>query len=218
MKNNKNYGRTETDEAYAELMLNYMEDKYDTSFQIVEQIFPESGLNSGMLENVLVLKDPSGVTANAKARLGSPYDYYDDYVNACGADLIQRSMDLTALQQLGTARFYAVVNSKRVSEIDITPEGVASVTLVVNIPEPFSEEAMDQLYRVYEQICGAGYKTLYLIAWFTDGSPEFDQAVSNYRIYGKSDWKSYSGTVYAALKITTPGLSPEDFRAALINN
>lgn len=215
MKANDNYGRKENDQEYSELMLKYMEEKYNTTFQIVEYIFPKAGINSGMKENVVVVEDPSGVTANVKARLGAPYSYYDDYVNACGADQIQHSLDLSQLQKLGNARLYAVVNSKNMTDINITPEGVASITLVVNIPQQPTEHTMELLYDVYCQICNAGHQNIYLIAWFTDGSAEFDRAVDNYRIYGKSNWQDYSGTVYAALKITTPGLSYQDFCAAL---
>lgn len=218
MKTNTSHGRIETDQEYAELMLQYMEETYDTTFQIVESIFPKAGFNTGMKENVLVVEDSNGVIANAKARLGSPYKFYDDYLNSCAADQIQRSMDLENLLALGNARFYTVVKSKILSEINIAPEGVSSVTLVVNIPQQVTDEAMEQLYDVYCQICDAGYQTLYLIAWFTDGSAEFDQAVNNYRVYGKSDWKHYEGTVYAALKITEPDLPYEVFRNTLIEN
>lgn len=218
MKKDNNYGRKETDQQYAELMLKYMEEKHGTTFQAVEYIFPEAGINSGMQENVLVVEDSGGVTANVKARLSTPYSYYDDYVDACGADRIQRSLDLSGLQALGSARLYAVVNSKSATDISIAPGDVVSVTLVVNIPGEVTEEAVKQLYDAYCQICSAGYQKLYLIAWFTDGSAEFDQAVNNYRVYGKSSWKNYTGTVYAAMKVTTPNLSYEDFRNALTEN
>lgn len=218
MKTNKDRGRIERNQKYAQQMLAYMEEKYDTVFQVVEEIFPESGINTGMKENVLVVKDSNGVLANAKARLGSPDVFYDDYVYACGADRIQRSLDLSGLQELGNARVYGVFNAKHLSEISIAPEEVPSVTLVVNLPQQVTAEAMEQLYDAYSQICDAGYRKLYLIAWFTDGSAEFDQAVENYRIYGKSNWTDYSGTVYAALKITEPGLSYDDFQAALTEN
>lgn len=218
MNTNNNYGRKENDQDYAELMRTHMEEKYGTDFQIAECIFPEAGINSGMRENVVVLKDCNGVTANVKARVGTPYTYYDDYVDACGADRIESSLDLTGLRQAGNARLYAVVRSKTVDEIDISPEGVTSVTLVVNIPQQRTEETMQKLYDAYGQIVKAGYQKLYLIAWFTDGSAEFDQAVENYRVYGKSSWENYTGTVYAALKVTVPDLSYEDFCAALTEN
>lgn len=218
MNTNKNYGRNESDQDYAELMRTHMEEKYGTDFQIVEYIFPEAGINSGMRENVVVVKDGNGVTANVKARMGTPYTYYDDYVDACGADRIEKGLDFSSLQQVGNARLYAVVRSKTVDGIDISPDGVASVTLVVNIPQQYTGDAMQELYNAYGQIMAAGYQKLYLIAWFTDGSAEFDQAVENYRVYGKSSWENYSGTVYAALKVTTPNLSYEDFCATLTEN
>jgi len=218
MNINSNYGRNENNQEYAELMRIYMEETYSAEFQIVEYIFPEAGINSGMKENVVVLKDRDGVLANVKARMGTPYAYYDDYVDACGAHRIESRLDLSGLRQTGNAQLYAVVKTDAVADIDITPAGVTSVTLVVNIPHPQSQEAMQSLYDAYKQICNAGYGKLYLIAWFTDGSAEFDQAVENYRVYGKSSWKNYNGKVYAALKITDTGLSYEDFCAALIEN
>lgn len=211
-------GGNENHQEYAKLMLEYMEQKYATEFTVVEEIFPEAGFNTGMRENILVVADSNGVTANVRARLATPTNCYDDYVNACGANRIQSNLNLEGLQTLGNARLYAVVNTKRLSELNISPEGVASVTLVVHIPQQFREDAMEQLYDAYCQICDAGYQNLYLIAWFTDGAAEFDRAVDNYRVYGKSSWKDYSATVYAALKVTTPGLSYEDFRMKLIEN
>lgn len=217
--NTKNtYGRKEANQEYAELMLQYMEEKYETSFRIVEYIFPEGGINSGMRENVLVVEDSNGVIANAKARMSTPYSYYDDYVDACGATLICNQLDLSGLQALGNAELYAVVKSKTVADIDVTPVGVTSVTLVANIPQHVSADAMTQLYDAYYRICDAGYAKVYVIAWFTDGSAEFDQAVDNYRVYGKASWQNYTGTVYAALKVSDTKLSYEDFQGLLIEN
>lgn len=217
MRKPNNGGRTEDDQAYAELMLKYMEEKYDTNFLMEEYIFPKGGFNTGMRENVLVVKDLNGVTANARARLGAPYAFYDNYLHACGADLIQRNMDLSDLQKLGDAKYYAVVNGKQLSDISIAPEGIASVTLVVNIPQQVTEEALMQLYEAYCQMCDAGYPDSDLTACFSDGSAEFTQAVENYPIYGNSNWTGFSGTVYAVLKASGSDLSYEDFRAALIN-
>ena len=218
MNMSKTLGRTESDQEYAGLMQTYIESKYGVEFRVQEFIFPEAGINSGMQENVLVVQDPSGITANVSARMGTPYNYYDDYADALGAARIQSSLNLSELHKWGNAQLYAVMKTSDISKIDASAAGVSSVTLVVNIPQPYSEGAMQSLYNVYSQICDAGYQKLYLIAWFTDGSAEFDQAVNNYRIYGKSDWLNYSGTVHAALKITAAGLPYDDFVAALIVN
>lgn len=218
MNSNNTLGRKETDQQYAQLMLTHMEEKYGTTFQIVETIFPEAGINSGMRENVTVLRDSNGVTANVKARLSTPYSYYDDYVDACGAERIQQSLDFSSLQELGNARLYAVVDSRTLADIRTEPAHVTSVTLVVNIPGQVTEEALERLYNAYCSICDAGYRKLYVIAWFTDGAAEFDQAVENYRVYGKASWKNYTATVYASLKVTTPGLSFREFRDTLIEN
>ena len=218
MRRNRDSVNKPNEQEYTEQMRKYMEDAYDTTFTVVETIFPKSGFNTGMLENVVVLKDSQGVVTNVKARLGNPDAFYDDYANCLGAHKIQNNMDLAVLQEMGNARVYAVVRDKNIADISIAADNVSSVTLVVNIPCEPSEAAMECLYDAYGQLCEAGYQTLYLIAWFTDGDAEFDRAVENYRVYGKPDWSHYSGTVYAALKISAPDVSYEDFRAALIDN
>lgn len=218
MNMNKTLSRTENDQEYAQLMLNHMEATYGTSFQVVESIFPEAGINSGMSENVLTLQDPSGIITNVTAAMGTPYKFYDDYANALGAAQIRSTLYLSELQKWGNVQLYTSLKTRDISNIDASPSGVSSVTLVANIPQPHSEEAMKALYDVYCQICSAGYQKLYMIAWFTDGSAEFDRAVNNYRIHGKSDWLNYNGTVHAALKITVADLDYDDFQAALVEN
>jgi hypothetical protein len=74
------------------------------------------------------------------------------------------------------------------------------------------DRALEQLYRIYDSLRQKGYKKVYFLVGFTDGSPEFEKAINNYMVHGKSEWKDYSGKVFAELYVTDQTLSFDEFK------
>lgn len=211
MKANSNKSnRHETDQEYIQVMQNYIQEKYSVSFDVVEQILPQDGINTALKENVLVVQDTNGVIANVKARLGTPYDFYDDYVEARTAAEIQKEIDISVPS--GNAKIYVVVNDEDLENVDTSAKNIASLTFVSMITGNPNDDALERLYEIYEALQKKGYANVYFLVGFTDGSAEFKKAVENYMIYGKSKWTDYSGEVFAELYVTDGDLSFDAFK------
>ena len=205
---NKN-NRQENDQEYISLMKKYIQDKYSITVDVVEHIFPQDGINTALKENILVVKDSNGVIANIRARLSTPYNFYDDYVESCTAANIQAEIDLSFFDN---AKIYVVVNNANIEMIDTSPSNIDYLTFVSTVTGKPEDDILKDLYEVYDYLCQKGYENIGFLVGFTDGSSEFGKAVENYMIYGKSDWDSYSGEVYAELYVTDQGLSFEEFK------
>ena len=117
----KTPNRNESNIEYTNTMKTHMEEKYSTSFEVVDSIFPEGGFNTGMLQNIVTLKDSDGVRCNVKADLNSPYDFYDDYIESCTAFLIESKLDSKLLKS-EEARVYVSVEDDNINKADITLE------------------------------------------------------------------------------------------------
>lgn len=201
--------RNKIDSEYVVLMKDYIQDKYSITIDVAEQILPKDGFNTALKENILVVKDSNGVFANIKARLSSPYEFYDNYVESYTASIIQNKMNITVPK--GKAKIYVALRNCDFKNIDVSPSNVLSLTYVSAISEKPSDLCMERLYEVYSELQYQGYSNIYFLVGFTDGASEFDKAVENYMVHGKSEWEDYNGIVYADLTITDDGLSYDDF-------
>ena len=202
--------RKESDAEYIDMMKAYMEEKYSTSFEIVESILPGSGLNSGMEVNVLVLRDGNGRLTNVRAKYGTPYNFYDDYVQSCTAAKLLSEAGVT-YDHVDALGLNLVVRSESMESLDTSPENIPTLTVVAKVSEEPNMANMQSLYEIYEKICAGGYESVYFLVGFVEDSSDFDAAVENYTVHGKSKWEDYNGEFFAYLRTTDPGLSFADF-------
>lgn len=209
-KNSNKSNRQESDQEYILLMQNYIQDKYSITVDVVEQILPQDGINTALKENILVVRDSNGVISNVKARLSTPYEFYDDYVESHAAASIQNEIGVSVPS--GIAKIYVVVNNSDANNIDTSATNIASLTFVSTITGQPNDNSMECLYEIYNAIQQKGYSNVYFLVGFTDGSSEFEKAVENYMIFGKSEWKDYSGEVFAELYVTDNNLSYAEFK------
>ncbi len=209
-----NSTRKESDAEYLEMMKKYMEDKYSTTFDTVEYILPSSGVNTGMEINVLVLRDADGTITNVRAKFGTPYNYYDDYVKARTAAKILSEIDAPTdgIDEVG---LYVTVKNITADTVDVSPENINSITVVAKVSEEPTEANMKALYDVYKELCDKGYGKVYFLVGFVADSSDFDAAVKNYNLHGKSKWSDYTGEFFAHLHTTSTGLSFEEFKASI---
>lgn len=210
--NKKNLNRKESDEEYSMLMQEYMEKKYETKFDVVENIFPREGFNTGEKENIVVLKDSQGIQANVKAKHSTPYKFYDDYVESFVASKIEKDIDKTLFENV---KFYVTLKNKEINEVDISPNNVSSLTVIGRISKNTDENLYKELYDQYIQICEKRYDNIYFLIGFAPESEELDKAIDNYRIYGKSSWTEYDGDVKGFLKVMEPNVSYEKFISSI---
>lgn len=206
-----NNTRKESDAEYVEMMKDYMEQKYTTSFDIVETVLPASGINTGMEVNTLVLRDCDGCVTNVRAKFGTPYNFYDDYVQVRTAYEILSKMKVNT-EIISALGLYATVRTNSIESIDTSPENVTSLTLVAKVPNDPEEASLQALYELYDEICSNGYSKVYFLVGFVKDSSDFDAAVENYSLHGKSKWSDYKGEFYAYLRTTSVELSFEDFK------
>ena len=112
----------------------------------------------------------------------------------------------------GTAKIYVVVNNTDANNINTSAANIASLTFVSTITGNPNDDSLERLYEIYNAIQQKGYSNVYFLVGFTDGSPEFEKAVENYMVHGKSEWKDYSGEVFAELYVTDNNLSYAEFK------
>lgn len=215
IKNTQKTNITNVDEEYISAMLNYIQDKYSVTVNIIESIFPDDGINTALNENVLVVQDDNGIIANVKARLSSPYDFYDDYIESCIAFDIQNQLNISISTQEANTKVYVTVNEANIEPLDSSANNISSLTFVSTVEGYPTDKTVEELYSIYTQIQEKGYSNVFFIVGFTDGSAEFEKAVNNYMIYGKSDWRDYSGEIYAELYVAENGLTYDGFRNSI---
>lgn len=206
-----NLNRKESDSEYAELMKDYMEEKYGRSFKEISYIFPEGGINTEMKLNVVTLEDASGVRCNVKARLGTPYKYFDDYVESYSAAQLESSLE-HKISNIGEARTYLTVSDIDIDKIDYSNNNVLSLTLVAGIEHSPTDDDFQKLFDIYKELEDKGYSNLFFIVGFVKESEEFKLAIDNYQIYGKANWNDYDGEFYGYLTVKTAGLSLDEFK------
>lgn len=210
---NNHKTRKESDQVYISIMKNYIEEKYSIKVEIVEYIFPQEGFNTELEQNVLVVRDENGVIANVKSYLGTPYKFYDNYVEAYTAFEIHKTLGINI--PYGIAKSYVVLENEDISQIDISASNVLSLTFVCMIDNKPTEEMIISLYETYNKLQKQNYEDIHFLVGFTDNSNEFKKAANNYTIYGKSKWSQYSGKVYATIYVIENKLTFEEFKGKL---
>lgn len=203
----------ESDAEYIAMMKDYMEEKYSRSFDIVESDLHASGF-TGMEVNTLVLRDSDGCITNVRAKLGTPYNFYDDYVQVRTAYKILSEIKITN-KHIDALSLYVVIRNTSIETIDSSPENVPAMTVVAKVSEAPNDANLQTLYELYDEICSNGYKEVYFLVGFVKESSDFDAAVENYTLHGKSKWSDYKGEFYAYLRTTSVELSFEDFKNSI---
>lgn len=213
---NKLYGtrtRKESNEEYAQMMLEYIENRYQRDFEIINYTFPEEGFNTAHQQNFLLVKETQrGVVTHVYSTLGSPYTYYDAYVSDLASWENRQLIDCSAIEGLGSAKLYLYLREENVSAPDISKENVSRVVLVANITQKPDAETLEKLYTVYRELFALDYEHIFLIAGFTEQSDVFDNYIRSYRVFGKKKWVDYDGNVYATLTAQDAGLTSEAFQ------
>lgn len=205
--------RKESNEEYAGMMLEYIENKYSKNFEVVEYNFPEEGFNTGHLQNTLVVKEKSsGAVTDVYATLAEPYLYYDHYVSDFASWENQRLVSEKALEYSGSAKLYLYLRNEDANAPDASKENVSRVVLVVNINEKPNVQTMEKLYGAYNELFALDYEHIFMIVGFTESREAFDKYVQSYRVYGKKKWEDLGGKVYATLTAQNAGLTFEAFQ------
>lgn len=204
----------EKETEYKNEMMNYAEEKYKKVFLIDEVIFSEAGFNTGMEQNVLVLKDSDGVTFNVTASHKNPDSFYDDYVEAVCAEKFSKEINTEQIKDYAEFKFYVMLNND--SDFTYSEENIKSLTFMVNIKGDPNEDILKDLYDVYSEISNKNIENVFILIGFTDGSPIFSKAVNNYKVYGEAEWEDFSATVYSYLDVFENNLSFEEFKNALV--
>jgi len=213
---NKLYGsktRSENDQEYAQMMLKYIEGKYNKDFEIIEYIFPEEGFNTDHLQNFLLVKETqSGVITHVYSMQGEPYTYYDEYVSDLISFNNRQLVNCTSLNGLGSEKLYFYLRNEDLNSPDYSKENVSKVVLVVNITRKPETDTMEKLYEVYKNLFTLDYENVFLVVAFTEENKNFDDYVQYYRVLGKKDWVDYNGKVYATLSVTEADLTFNAFQ------
>ena len=200
---------------YKNEMLDYAQNKHSKYFEIVETIFTKKWFNTGMINNVLVVKDSEGITFNITASHANPYTFYDDYHEAVYADKISRDINTSELSNYADSKIYVMLHENYdFSTLD--ESDIKSITFIANVKEKPNDVILAELYQVYNQISQKRISNIFFIIGFTDNSPVFKKAVENYKVYGEAEWDDYSATVYAYINVFENGLSFEEFKSLLV--
>lgn len=205
--------REDNNEEYAQMMLGYIEQKYEREFEIVNYMFPEEGFNSTHLQNILLVREKqSGVMTHVYATQGEPYTYYDSYISDLASWKNSQLVDCSSLDDLGSAKLYLYLRNEDVNALDTSKENVSRVVLLVNITQKPDDETLKKLYEVYQDLYNLDYEYIFLAASFTEQNENFDNYVQFYRVFGKKKWVDYDGKVYATLSAQDAGLTFEEFQ------
>lgn len=205
--------RSESDEQYSRMMLEYIEKKYDKDFEIVKCIFPQEGFNTSNMQNYLLVKESQlGITTRVYSTLGSPYTYYDDYVSDFASWTNRNIVDTSSLDRVASTKLYLYLRDENINALDISKDNVSHAVLAVNINSVPDADALEKLYKVYCELIALDYDNVFLIAGFTESNEAFDDYVNFYRVFGKKRWEDYGGVVYATLTAKNGGLSFDDFQ------
>ena len=62
----------------------------------------------------------------------------------------------------------------------------------------------------------AGYSNIYFLIGFVESSDDFDKAIENYTVYGKSKWDDYDGEFYAYIYVANSNLSFDEFKKCIV--
>ncbi len=207
-------GRAESDIEYIEKAKKYVENKYGVSATVLEYNFPLDGFNDSALNNQVVFKDENGVLFNVRTNLSSPYDYYDDYVDARASAVIDEKINSETLDY-AEFKTYAFVKNQVLQSIDISAENISSVTIIGAVTKQPDDEVLLKAFEVYQNACKLGYEKFYFRTGFFDCSKRFEQEMNNYTSYLSKPWEAYDGNYYGHLSINDQNLSFEEFKGQL---
>lgn len=165
--------------------------------------------------NIVTLKDEKGVMCNVRAKLGTPYDFYDDYTQAYTASLFSKSLDSNLLKT-DNFKLYCTLKNDDWEDLDTSKQNISSITLVGGIYNEPKKEDVQELYSLYKEIEDKIADKVYFLVGFINNSSDFDKAIINYSKYGKSTWEDYNGSFYGYLTVKSSNLSYEEFEACLL--
>ena len=203
-------------------MLNYLNEKYEDEFTIVEYIPATRGFNDSMNRNVLIAESMGGLRVEVRERVGNPGEYTDTYLNAYASKLILNKLDYNTISNLQFAQTYINLRSSKVSLEDlrqdnfvITNDMVINFSSIISISGSVNEEALQELYDVYNQQLSLGYSRNIFVVSFGGDKVKSEKYVKSYATYGIQDWEKYDESVEATIVITDNGLSFEEFKNKL---
>ena len=218
-------------------MLEYIQKTYDEVFEVIEFTPAARGFNDSNNQTILTVKRPgTNMVVNVREWVKAPGAYADDYRNALvswelGRDLI----DYSGVSNLMFSKTYVAVEpetkdtmlvgenikellTEELREKLLEPEHVDQVTVVMCIEGKVTDEAVDELYNLYQQMQSLGYRSIFLKVGFTDGNPSFERYVNNFNVYGTRALTSWGfGEVYREF-ITKGNAIPEEYFISEIKN
>lgn len=165
--------------------------------------------------NTVILKDENGVECNVKAHVGTPYKYFDDYTNSYTAFVLSKSLD-SNLIKTDNFKLYCTLKNDDWQNLDTSKQNISSLTLVGGIYHSPKKEDIQELYSLYKEIEDIDNSNVFFLVGFVNNSSDFDKAITNYRVYGKSKWEDYNGSFYGYLTVKSSGLSYEEFENCLL--
>lgn len=181
----------ETEEEYANLMLEFMEDRWHKEFKIVDQYLPNDAELVKDREMLwITVEDPEGRIANVSSTKLDPYYFADTYMyTICGEELMSK-LDIPR-ERIDTIRIYPYVrnifkdNSFSYDDVivDISPENVSFVYVLAKIPDEPSEINLMDLFYIYLQLSDLEYKDIEILAAFTEEPSGYDRVVRNWPVY-----------------------------------
>lgn len=162
-----------------------------------------------------MLKDEDGVICDVYARVGTPYAFYDYYTESYTASVLQKGLD-SNLIKTDNFKLYCTLKNEDWQNLDTSKENIKTLTCVGGIYHSTKEEDIQELYSLYKELEDINNSDLVLLVGFVNNSSDFDKAITNYRIFGKSKWEYYNGSFYGYLAVKSSGLSYEEFKECLL--
>lgn len=145
-----------------EAMLNYINTKYDETFEAIEYIPGEEGLNDFANQNTLIARNDIGMTIMVTEFLGLKGEYQDNYQNMLLSYLFKKELEkeigLENLNYIKDSRFYV---SGDISDIDVEELKknfskyilkLKSIKTFIYINVPIESINIEDIYNLYTKI------------------------------------------------------------------
>ncbi|MBD8026889.1 hypothetical protein H9636_09475 [Ureibacillus sp. Re31] len=209
-----------------EAMLNYINTKYDETFEAIEYIPGEEGLNDFANQNVLIAKNDLGITILVTEYLGKKGEYLDNYRNMLASYLFKKELEIENLSFITESRFYVSGAIHEWNDVDIEDfkgnfanyiSKLNSTNTFIYIDEPLESIDIEEIYKLYSKLNAYNF-TSNIITVGSDGDiNKTSEYLDKYEYLGtQMKWYEYdkSLTTYTRL-IDETNLTFEEFKSRL---
>ena len=201
-------------------MLQYAQQKYDTTFDIVDFDMAIRGLDSNF-HDILVLKDSDGVTFHVYSSTDDD-DKFDDYGISCADkalnDYLKDKTDIEFCAMIDLISDSQIMPNeiKGLSVSDFSDKyKVRKITVIVRTDESEFEEKISEIYSLYSYISDMESEYIEYAAVAVQGKDEALKSMFNdVRLNYENDWNSYS-SVKKFITTKEKKLTQQQFEALL---